>query len=100
LRSYARRQLVIIGTKGTIEIKPLEMYSGDKLTTYGCFTSQDMAKTWSDCSEKWDAEEYDRMDAMMADFAALVRGDYENPYNYDYEIALHGLLMQCCGAEK
>jgi len=59
-----------------------------------------MAKTWSDCSEKWDAEEYDRMDAMMADFAALVRGDYENPYNYDYEIALHGLLMQCCGAEK
>jgi len=97
VNGFARRQLVISGTEGTIEIKPLEMFSGRGQKTYGCRTTRDMAKSWGDCSEKWETVEYDRYDAMMADFAALVRGEYENPYDYDYEIALHGLLMRCCG---
>jgi len=96
---FARRQLVIVGTKGTVEIEHFEMHWGSGQKTYACFTTRDMAKSWSDCSEKWETEEYDRYDAMMADFAAQVRGEYKNPYDYDYEIALHGLLMRCCGVE-
>ena len=100
VNGFVRRQLVISGTKGTIEIKPLEMATDNGRKSYGCYTTADMAKTWLDHSEKWESEEYDRLDAMMADFAALVRRDYENPYDHDYEIALHGLLIQCCGEKQ
>lgn len=99
INGFARRQLVISGTKGTIEIKPLEMFSGDGLQTRGRYTTQDMAKSWADCSETWETGVYDRYDAMMLDFARLVRREYENPYDYDYEIRLHGLLLQCCGVQ-
>lgn len=96
INGFARRQLVITGTKGSVEIKPLEMFSGDGQKTYARYTTAAMAGSWADCSEGWESDVYDRYDAMMRDFAALVRGEYENPYDYDYEIALHGLLMRCC----
>lgn len=99
VNGYARRQLVITGTRGTVELKPLEMGSGSMLRTWGSYTTLDMAKSWADCSEKWESDAYDRYDDMMLDFAAQVRGEYENPYDYDYEIALHSLLLRCCGAE-
>ena len=31
---------------------------------------------------------------MMLDFAAKLKGEKENIYTYDYEIALHNLLMK------
>jgi len=99
INGFARRQLVITGTKGTLEIKPLEMFSGDGLKSRGSFTTLDMAKSWADCSEKWETDIYDRYDAMMLDFARLVRKEYQNPYDYKYEIRLHKLLMRCCGAD-
>lgn len=97
INGAARRQLVITGTKGTIEIKPMEMACKGGQKTFASYTTAAMAKSWSDCSEKWETPVYDRYDAMMLDFARLVRGEYENPYDYDYEIALHSLLLRCCG---
>jgi len=99
VNGFNRRQLVITGTKGSVEIKPLELLMGDKQKTYGSFTTLEMTKSGSDCSEIWETDEYDRYDAMMADFAAQVRGEYANPYDYDYEIALHKFVMECCGVK-
>ncbi len=100
VNGYARRQLVINGTEGTIEIKPIEMFAqGSLLTASGSYTPAARAVSWADHSEKWTAEPFDRYDAMMEDFAGLVRGEYENPYDYDYEIRVHRLLLRCCGAE-
>jgi predicted dehydrogenase len=100
VNGYARRQLVINGTEGTIEIKPLEMFAGGSLlTASGSYTPASRSVSWADHSEKWTAEPFDRYDAMMEDFAGLVRGEYENPYDYDYEIRVHRLLLRCCGAE-
>ena len=98
VNGYARRQLVINGTEGTIEIKPIELFAGGSLlTASGSYTPLGRAVSWADHSEKWAAEPFDRYDAMMADFAGLVRGEYSNPYDYEYEIRLHRLLMRCCG---
>jgi hypothetical protein len=36
---------------------------------------------------------------MMASFAAMVRGEKENPYAYDYELELYKMVLQCCGGE-
>ena len=40
-----------------------------------------------------------RYGAMMEGFAEIVRGERENEYSLDYELALFKTLMKACGAE-
>lgn len=92
---YGRRQLVICGEKGTIEIKPLEAGSTDGMYTV---MSEYYGTSWH---EPWDtakSEEYDRYDAMMKNFGEMIRGK-ENSYSYDYELALYKLILKSCGKE-
>ena len=41
---------------------------------------------------------YERYDAMMRNFAEMVRGK-ENPYSYDYELGLYRLILKSCGKD-
>ena len=92
---YLRRQLVICGTKGTIEIKPLEVSAdGGLYTVMNEAYSTEWYKEW-DTSK---SEVYDRYDDMMRNFAEMVRGK-ENPYSYDYELGLYKLILKSCGKE-
>ena len=98
---FARRQLVISGTKGTIEVYPLETGSPRGTVSYARFTTQDHEQSpFRDCSEKWECEPFERYDNMLLHFAKLVRRECENPYDYDYEIAMFKLFTKCCGGEK
>ena len=94
---FARRQLVVVGTKGTVEIKPLEMHAPGGLYTEmrACKASD----SWTAMGEITKSEIYDRYDNMMAGFASYVRGDKENPWGYDYELLLYKTLLKCCGGE-
>ncbi|MBO5755064.1 MAG: Gfo/Idh/MocA family oxidoreductase [Clostridia bacterium] len=96
---FLRRQLVICGEKGSIEIKPIEAFCANGLYTvkgeyYGAECNNDWGKAWK--TEK--SEDFDRYDGMMRNFAELVRGK-ENPYSYDYELNLYKLIMRACGKE-
>lgn len=92
---FLRRQLVICGEKGTIEIKPLEVLTqGGQYTVVSETYSSDWHKAWD--TRKTDV--YDRYDDMMHNFAELVRGK-ENPYSYDYELGLYRLILRSCGKE-
>ena len=92
---FLRRQLVICGTKGTIEIKPLEVSAdGGLYTVMNEAYSTEWHKEW-DISK---SEVYDRYDDMMRNFAEMVRGK-ENPYSYDYELGLYKLILRSCGKE-
>ena len=92
---FLRRQLVICGTKGTIEIKPLEVSAEGGLYTV-------MNEAYSiEWNKEWDtskSEVYDRYDGMMRNFAEMVRGK-KNPYSYDYELGLYKLILKSCGKE-
>jgi hypothetical protein len=37
---------------------------------------------------------------MMASFAAMVRGEKQNPYTLDYELELYKLVLECAGMDK
>lgn len=95
---FARRQLVVNGTKGTVEINPLEVYPPDSgypalLTESNEYTSTN----WGDRGVKKISERFDRYETMMATFAQMVRGGIENPYTYDYELMLFKTVLKCCG---
>ncbi len=92
---FARRELVVTGTEKTVEIRPLEMYGDPELqfTTVTEYDSDD----WGNRGTTYTTDQFNRYDGMMASFAAMVRGEKENPYTYDYESELHKTVLRCCG---
>ncbi len=93
---FGRRQLVVTGTKGTIEIKPLEMFADGGLYTT---MTECVLPDWNDKGVTVKSDVYDRYDAMMSSFAAMVRGEKENPWSYDYELELYKTILKACGNE-
>ena len=91
---FTRRQLVITGTKGRIAICPLEVSVRYPLqyTEYNECASED----WGDTGTVYRSEEHDRYALMMSSFAEMVRGERENPYTPDYELALFKAIKKCC----
>ena len=95
---FFRRQLVICGSKRTLEIKPLEGIEN------GLYTEQtDKVMKGHDGSygevEHKRSQPFNRYEKMLSSFAAMVRGDIENPYTPDYELALYRILLKCCGVD-
>lgn len=93
---FLRRQLVICGEKGTVEIKPLEVVVEDGVYTV---SSESFSTGWHEPWLRLQSEVFDRYDEMMRNFAELVRGK-ENPYSYDYELGLYRLILKSCGQDN
>ncbi len=95
INGYGRRQLVVCGSGGTYEIKPLECPMKAFLTL------KKDSRTFADCSRQLDIPNDltgpARYDDMLLDFAAVIRGEKENPYTLEYELALHRMILYCCG---
>lgn len=91
---FERRQLVVCGTKGTVEIKPLEWPGQNGQRTQKREISDAGWTTPGTCD--W-CEDMDRYDGMMASFAAMVRGEKKNPYTLEYELELYKTVLRCCG---
>ena len=94
---YMRRQFVVTGTKGAVELKPLEALTGEGYYTGIRYVGE--TNDWYADGERSRSELYGRYEKMMRLFADMVRGNYENPYTYDYEKALYRTLLRCCGKE-
>ena len=95
---FMRRQLVICGEKGTIQIKPLEVLVDDADRKYDMYTvaREFYGDEWQTPIAAQKSKNYDRYDDMMRNFAEMVRGK-ENPYSYDYELGLYKLILRSCG---
>ena len=97
LGGYLRRQLVITGTKETVELKPLE-YGSEA----NCYTDMhcSSAVKWQERGTDSVSESFDRYEEMMVSFARMVAGEIENPYTYDYELMLFRTVLECCGGAQ
>lgn len=104
---YVRRQLVVTGTKGTVELKPFEYYApkheGWDLPLYTgvaeIYVEDTEGKGWSDQRHIYDTEPYDRYIDMIKAFGDIINGKYENPYGYEYEVRLHKMILSACGVD-
>ncbi len=97
----ARRQLVISGTKATVEIKPLENPTKIEGVTcaneiYMNVTRVGHSKDFASRAERIDFPPYGRYDEMMKDFARVVRGEKEQSFGYDDEVKIHRMLTKAC----
>lgn len=92
---FERRQLVVSGTKKTVELKPLEWYVEERSLVTERFIRD--SSNWFSKTEKETCAPTDRYDDMMLSFAKMVRGEKENPQSYDYELELYKTVLRACG---
>lgn len=94
---FLRRQLVVTGTKKTVELKPMEKnVEGGQIT--GRTVSPEI-DDWRTEGTYTECPVHDRYDPMMLSFAAMVRGEKTNPYTPDYELMLFKNVLKACGKE-
>ena len=102
--AFMRRQLVIVGQKGTIEIKPLEIPLNWEHKRYMHITRMAEAYPTEDGTDPtWintESEPFQRYEAMLSAFAAMVRGEIQNPNTLDYDLSLFKTVLKCCGVEQ
>lgn len=97
----SRRQLVISGTKGTIEIKPIEnpfdipgRVCGNKISL--SIIREGHASAFAERPEIIEFEPFGRYDAMLIDFAETVAGEKPSCFDCERELRVHSMLMKVC----
>lgn len=99
---FMRRQLVVCGSRGTVEIRPIEAFTGKG----GSVLASDYSQTIlgeNEISARWTIEpetahyEFDRYDPMLKDFAKRIRENDQGVYTLEYEARLHRCLLAACG---
>ena len=93
---FLRRQLVVTGTKKTVELKPLEQYLEGGAELFTGVTEYD-SLDWHRQGTYVRSASFNRYDSMMKSFAEMVLGEKENPNTYNYEIMLHDYILKACG---
>ena len=98
VNGYGRRQLVVSGSKGTVDICPLE---NPLHMTYSDLSIAQ--KTYAD--QKVDVELCDqtahaRYDDMMRDFHSYIIGEKENPFTYEHDYLVQKVLAEIVGGVR
>lgn len=96
VNGWAMRRFAVMGSKGTVEIKPMELPVQMRVTKlekvkdhYCCDSSEVM--------EVADVPEPCRYDEMMKDFYLSIVGEKQNPFSYEREYLVQKVLTQIVG---
>lgn len=95
VNGYGRRQLVVSGSKGTVNICPME---NPTVMTYAD-TGMD-GKTYADVKTTIPFDlnaSGSRYDEMMQDFYAYIMGTKQNPFTYEHDYRVQKVLSEIVG---
>ncbi len=96
VNGFGRRQFVVSGSKGTVNIMPIERkctmtYSDVAIANGKCY--EDMKKY----IEIEDDSATCRYDQMMKDFHAYITGEKQNPFTYEHDYAVQKVIDEIVG---
>ena len=101
LNGFLRRQLVITGTLGTVEIKPLELFQIEDPqyleTSLRLTLKKDHPHANFDGAKCFTFPRYRRYDAMFLHFARMIQGLAKPICSYEQELELFGLVLESSG---
>ena len=83
------RRLRVDGTKGTVDLCPIERFDGKSLTL--TLTVGETVKTMDF------GVQTDRYADQLLDLAAIVRGEKPNDQDYDRDLKAHEITLRACG---
>jgi len=83
------RRLRVDGTKGTIDLCPIERFDGKRLT---------LKLSAGETVKEMDfGVQTDRYADQLLDLAAIVRGEKPNDQDYDRDLKTHEMTLKACG---
>lgn len=91
-----RRSIVITGSKGSFEIRPIEVPRDDGWDDTVAYVTLNNDHPYTDGRVEVKFLPHKRYDGLLLNFARYVRGEAENPYTPEYEGKLHDLILQSC----
>lgn len=97
---FERRQLVVTGTKGTVELCPFEWLSNEESDLFCPQVTEvreAFSSNWHEKGVRRTSPIHGRYDAMYTAFAEYINGVKKNPFDYEYERNLHRILLKACG---
>lgn len=100
---FERRQLVVCGTKGTVELKPIEWCAPEsegKIAMRTTGVREAFDEDWNTCGNCFNTPAYGRYDEMLRAFSRYINGIERNPYDYEYERRLHKIILASCGKQN
>lgn len=95
VNGWGRRQFVISGTRGTVDIKPIE---NDCTAWYSDLGIAD--NPYEDRKRALDVSDVPkncRYDLMMEDFYLYITKQKENPFTYEHEDTVHRVICEAVG---
>lgn len=95
VNGWGMRRFAVMGSKGTVEIKPIELNVKMTVSTdnYATNAYKDMQTSVS----VNDVPELSRYDDMVTDLYKSVTGEKENPYSYEHEYIVQKTLYRAVG---
>ena len=98
VNGISHRRLRVDGTKGTVELSPLERFDGKELVLELDLKKPEggypAGKTVVGCGVQ-----IDRYDLQFRELAEIVRGKRPNPDTYDHDLKVHRLTLMASGIE-
>lgn len=98
---FLHRRLTVSGEKATAELRPIERFLPEDTSLL------ETALEWTpgsgaphpnfDGAQRFTYPCYHRYDEMLLNFVRVVRGEIRTRWDYDYEIALHSLVLRVSG---
>ena len=98
VNGWGRRQLMVSGSKGTVNIMPLE---NDCRVTYA--NTEFSTKPYEDMKKEIeiaDTLKKCRYDSMIRDFYDYIIGEKENPFTYEHEYTVQKVLDEIVGGVR
>ncbi len=92
----SHRRLKICGTKGSVDLCPLERFDGQPLT---------MRMTLSEGNEEYEAGTHtidfgiklDRYEDQLLELAKIINGEMANPYTYEHDFLVQEVVLAASG---
>ena len=98
VNGWGRRQLVVAGSRGTVQILPLE--NACRMTYASAPLATNPYEDMKEIVEVKDIPKDCRYDDMMRDFYAYIRGSKENPFTYEHDFTVQKVLWEIVGGVR
>ena len=99
VEGFKRRQLVVVGDEGTIDIRPLETYQvrPPQPLTLQLALSRERDSYKKGYQEVSFPHVPARYDLQLIELARIICGEIENPYPLEHELLVQKCLLEACG---
>lgn len=100
INGYGRRSLLVSGSNGTIEIRPLEGNHNGQPELFLALKEMTQGRDYTDCKGIVPMPPMTgRYDSMMLEFAKMIENGAENRFSYEYELLVQKAVLAACGMD-